>query len=108
MEQLSKSADIEPTIVLQRGGLSDDRYWEGLAERLEKQDFIVVALASGPRNARGVAANGRRLASEIERPVLIIRPRDGHMLRNDAPTARRSSAEDPDPLPTAPVNASRG
>jgi hypothetical protein len=91
MDQSSKLADIEPTIVLERGTLSDDRYWKGLAERIKKQGFTVLAPASGPRNVGRDTADGRRLASEIEGPVLIFRPRDSRALRTDAPTARRSS-----------------
>jgi hypothetical protein len=91
MDQSSKSADIEPTIVLERGTLSDENYWEGLAKRLEKQGFIVLAPASGPRNVGGDTADGRRLATEIDGPVLIFRRRDSRALRTDAPTARRSS-----------------
>jgi hypothetical protein len=60
MDQSSKSANVEPTIELERGGLSHDSYWERLAERLKKQGFIVVSPASGPRNVGGDAAYGRR------------------------------------------------
>jgi hypothetical protein len=74
MDQTRETAGIEPTIVLVGGTLSDQSNWEGLAERLKEQGFIVVAAASGPRNAGVDKAYGRALASEIDGPVLIIRP----------------------------------
>jgi hypothetical protein len=74
MDQTSETADIEPTIVLERGALSEHSNREGLAERLKERGFIVVAAASGPRNAGVDKAYGPGLASESNGPLVIIRP----------------------------------
>jgi hypothetical protein len=105
MDQTSEPAGIEPTIVLIGGSPSNESYWERLAERLQEQGFIVVAPPSGSRNVGVDERYGRRVVSESDGPVLVIRPSDGDPLRTDAPTVGGRRPKLPAAIGTAPVNA---
>ena len=71
MSEATHGAD-SPTIVLVHGAFADGSSWDGVIERLQQQDYSVVAPANP---LRGVGADSAYLASvvnEIQGPVLLV------------------------------------
>jgi pimeloyl-ACP methyl ester carboxylesterase len=67
----TQRTDAKPTIVLVHGAFADASSWNGVIERLQHQEYTVVALANP---LRGVAADSAYLASmvsQLDGPVLL-------------------------------------
>jgi pimeloyl-ACP methyl ester carboxylesterase len=68
----SQPTDGKPTIVLVHGAFADASSWTGVIERLQHQEYTVVAPANP---LRGVAADSAYLASvvnQLDGPVLLV------------------------------------
>ncbi len=68
----SQRTDGKPTIVLVHGAFADGSSWNGVIERLQHQEYSVVAPANP---LRGLAADSAYLASVVDQldgPVLLV------------------------------------
>ncbi|HKS52641.1 MAG TPA: alpha/beta hydrolase [Pseudonocardiaceae bacterium] len=78
--------DVKPTIVLVHGAFADASSWNGVIERLQQQDYPVVAPANP---LRGLVVDSAYLASvvnQIDGPVLLVGHSYGGALITNAAT----------------------
>lgn len=61
-----------PTIVLVHGAFADSSSWNGVAARLERDGYRVVAAANPLRSVRGDAAYVSAVLNGIEGPVVLV------------------------------------
>ena len=83
---MAEHADVKPTIVLVHGAFADASSWNGVIERLQEQDYAVVAPANP---LRGLVVDSAYLASvvnQIDGPVLLVGHSYGGALITNAAT----------------------
>jgi pimeloyl-ACP methyl ester carboxylesterase len=83
---MPEQADVKPTIVLVHGAFADASSWNGVIERLQQQDYTVVAPANP---LRGLVVDSAYLASvvnQIDGPVLLVGHSYGGALITNAAT----------------------
>jgi hypothetical protein len=69
-DQRSERAGAKPTIVLVHGAFADASSWNGVVERLQQQDWTVIAPANPLRGVAADSAYVASLLSQIDGPVL--------------------------------------
>jgi pimeloyl-ACP methyl ester carboxylesterase len=62
----------KPTVVLVHGAFADGSSWNGVAARLAKDGFRVVAAANPLRSVKGDAAYVGAVLSSIQGPVVLV------------------------------------
>ncbi|MEW2044319.1 alpha/beta hydrolase [Streptomyces sp. NPDC005476] len=63
---------LKPTIVLVHGAFADSSSWNGVVERLQSHDYLVVAASNPLRGLAGDAAHVRQLVASIDGPVVLV------------------------------------
>ena len=69
--QQAQQIGVKPTIVLVRGAFADASSWNGVIERLQQQDYTVVAPANPLRGVAADSAYTASLLDQIDGPVLL-------------------------------------
>jgi pimeloyl-ACP methyl ester carboxylesterase len=70
-DQPSRSAGVKPTVVLVHGAFADGSSWNGVIERLQQQDYTVIAPANPLRGVTADSAYTASLVSQLDGPVLL-------------------------------------
>jgi pimeloyl-ACP methyl ester carboxylesterase len=65
-------SDAKPTIVLVHGAFADAASWTGVAERLQREGYTVVAPANPLRGLTADSAYLTSLVRQIDAPVLLV------------------------------------
>ena len=87
-EQPSRPTNVKPTIVLVHGAFADASSWNGVIERLQQQDYTVIASANPLRGVTADSAYTASLLNQIDGPVLLV----GHSYGGVVITNAASSA----------------
>ncbi|MBW8815010.1 MAG: alpha/beta hydrolase [Caulobacterales bacterium] len=82
------AADGKPTVVLVHGAFADGSSWDGVADRLAKDGYRVVAVANPLRSVKGDAAYVGALLSSIAGPVVLVGHSYGGAVISAAAVAR--------------------
>jgi len=69
--QQAQQIGVKPTIVLVHGAFADASSWNGVIERLQQQDYTVVAPANPLRGVAADSAYTASLLDQIDGPVLL-------------------------------------
>ena len=86
MNATDQQAGVKPTIVLVHGAFADTSSWNGVIERLQQQDYIVVAPANPLRGVAADSAYSASLLNQIDGPGAAgwaLLQRRGHHQRRE-------------------------
>lgn len=84
---------MKPTIVLVHGAFADGSSWNGVIQRLQQQDYTVVAPANPLRGVTADSAYLASLLSQINAPVLLAGHSYGGVGHNLPQEAQHAFAE---------------
>jgi pimeloyl-ACP methyl ester carboxylesterase len=85
--QQSQHAGAGPTIVLVHGAFADASSWNGVAERLQRQGYTVIAPANPLRGIAADSAYTASLLGQIDGPVLLVGHSYGGAVISNAATS---------------------
>ena len=85
--QQSGQAGVKPTIVLVHGAFADGSSWNGVIERLQQQDYTVIAPANPLRGVGADSAYTASVISQIDGPVLLAGHSYGGAVISNAATS---------------------